>query len=99
MPKVRKAELTFFYATCHLILFYISTKYHQNILKGIQVINFKNKTKGDNSKRKKAIIVTLVCDVLSGPVLHFYQVSSKCSEGYSTYRAQSIIIVKYNKGR
>ena len=29
MPKVRKTELLFFYLTRHLILFYISTKYHQ----------------------------------------------------------------------
>ena len=36
-PKVRKPELSFLYATCHLVLFYISTKYHQNILKGICV--------------------------------------------------------------
>ena len=26
MPKVRKAELSFLYATCRLVLFYISTK-------------------------------------------------------------------------
>ena len=36
-PKVRKAELSFLYMTHHLVLFYISTKYHQNIPKGIQV--------------------------------------------------------------
>ena len=30
MPKVRKAELSFLYETRRLILFYISTKYHQN---------------------------------------------------------------------
>ena len=30
-PKVRKAELSFLYATCRLVLFYISTKYHQTI--------------------------------------------------------------------
>ena len=37
MPKVRKAELSFLYATCRLVLFYISAKYHQNIPKGIQI--------------------------------------------------------------
>ena len=37
MAKVRKAELSFLYGTRHLILFYISTKYHQNIPKGIRV--------------------------------------------------------------
>ena len=35
MPKVRKAELSFLYATCRLVLFYIATKYHHP--KGIQV--------------------------------------------------------------
>ena len=34
-----------------------------------------NKTKGDNSKSKKARDVILVHDMSSGPVLHFYQVS------------------------
>ena len=37
MTKVRKPELSFLYATPYLIVFYISTKYHQNILKGIPV--------------------------------------------------------------
>ena len=32
-PKVRKAELSFLYATCCLV--YISTKYHKNIPKGL----------------------------------------------------------------
>ena len=36
-PKVRKAELSFLYATCCLVLFYISAKFHQNIPKGIRV--------------------------------------------------------------
>ena len=36
-PKVRKAGLSFLYAIRRLVLFYISTKYHQNIPKGIQV--------------------------------------------------------------
>ena len=80
MPKVRKAELTFLYATHSLILFHISTKYHQNIprlfgLQSGQEINFKNKTKGDNSKSMKARVVILVRDTSSLPVLHFYQVS------------------------
>ena len=36
-PKVRNAGLSFFNMTRCLVLFYISTKYHQNIPKGIQV--------------------------------------------------------------
>ena len=35
--KVRKPELSFLNVTHHLVLIYISTKYHQNIPKGIQV--------------------------------------------------------------
>ena len=35
--KVRKAKLSFLYATRRLVLFYISTKYHHDIPKDIQV--------------------------------------------------------------
>ena len=41
--KVRKTELSFLYKTLHLILFYISTKYHQTISKGIQVIEHRRR--------------------------------------------------------
>ena len=34
-PKVIKPELSFLFATRHLILFYSSTKYHQNIPKDV----------------------------------------------------------------
>ena len=47
--------------------------------------SFSNKTKGDNSKSKKARVVKLVCDMSTLPDLHFYQVSSKYSKGYSSY--------------
>ena len=96
-----------------LVLFYISTKYHKNIPKGLcltkgPVLHFcqvpskyskeyssyradeksiSNKTKGDNSKSKKAILVR---DMSSGPVLHFYQVSEKYSKGSLTYRVDTI---------
>ena len=48
--------------------------------------SFSNKTKGDNSKSKKARVVNLVCDTSSHPDLYFYQVSSKYSKRYSSYR-------------
>ena len=91
MPKVRKAELSFLYSTHRLVLFYISTKSHQNISKGIQVTEqtqnlFQTKQRV-NSKSKKARVVILVRDILSRPVLHFYLVPSKYSKGYSSYRA------------
>ena len=44
-------------------------------------------TKRDNVKSKKGRVVILVCDMSSCPVLHFYQVPSKYSKGYSSYRA------------
>ena len=37
IPKVSKPELSFLYVTRRLVLFYNSSKYHQNIPKGIQV--------------------------------------------------------------
>ena len=78
-PKVKKPELSILYPTHLLVLFYISTKYHQNIPKGIRV---KERTqnhiltrKGGNTKSKKAKVVFLVRDMSSCPVLHLYQVS------------------------
>ena len=90
MPKVRKAELLFLYPTSSHPVLHL-TKYHQNILKGIVSYRadtkpISNKTKGDNSKSKKATVVILVHDTSSCPVLHFYQVSPKYSKGYSSYR-------------
>ena len=49
--------------------------------------SFSNKTKGNNSKSKQGRVVILGGDMSSGPFLHFYQVSSKYSKGYSCYRA------------
>ena len=34
-PKVKKPDLSFLYVTCGLVLFYICTKYHKNIPKGL----------------------------------------------------------------
>ena len=95
MPKVRKAELSFLYTTHCLILFYISTFFYYVLSKPSKrylryradTKSIANKTKGNNSKSKEAKVVILVCDTLPSPVLHFYHVSSKYSEGYSSYRA------------
>ena len=43
---------------------------------------------GDNSKSKKARVVILVRDTSSHPIVYFYQVSSKDSKGYSSYRVE-----------
>ena len=92
MPKVRKAELSLLYATRRLVLFYISAMYHQNIPKSIQVTErtrnlFQIKQRVITPKVRKSRVVNLVCDTSSRPDLHFYQVSSKYSKGYSSYKA------------
>ena len=84
-------ELSFLYATLRLVLFTISTKYHKKYSKGGHEINrlsLPNITKGDNAKSKKGKVVFLVRDTPSCPVLHFCQVPSKYSKGYSSYRAK-----------
>ena len=55
----------------------------------INGLSLSNITKGVNAKSKKGRVVTLVSDPSSGPVLHFCQVPSKYSEGYSSYRADT----------
>ena len=104
-PKVKELGLSFLYASPCLVLFHISTKYHKNIPNGIQftewtgnqyIVNVKY-NKGDNTKSKKgrvvilvqARVVILICMTLSCPVLHFYQVPSKYSEGYSSHRVDT----------
>ena len=93
--------LSLLYATCHLVLFYISTKYLKNIPKGLWLINglsLSYITKGDNAKSKKGRVVILVPDMSSGPVVHFYQVQSKYSKGYSSNRADTKYFSNKTKG-
>ena len=45
--------------------------------------------RGNYSKSKKAEVVILVCDMSSGPVLHYYQVSLKYPKECSTYIADA----------
>ena len=61
-------------------------------------LSISNKTKGNNSKSKQARFVILVRDTSSRPVLHFYQVPSKYSEGYLSYRANRLSISNKTKG-
>ena len=44
-------------------------------------------TKGDNSKSRDGRVVILVRNMSSCPILQFYKVPLKYSEGYSSYRA------------
>ena len=61
-------------------------------------LSLSNITKGDNAKSKKGRVVILVCGTLFGPVLHFCQVPSKYSKGYSSYRADKKSISNKTKG-
>ena len=51
----------------------------------------------DNAKSHKARVVILVRDTPSGPVLQFYQVPSKYSKGYLSYRADPKSILNKTK--
>ena len=57
-----------------------------------------NITKGDNSKSKEGSVVILVRNTSSYPILQFYKVTSKYSEGYSSYRADEKSISNKTKG-
>ena len=57
-----------------------------------------NITKGDNSKSKVGRVVILVRNTSSCPVLQFYKVPSKYSEGYPSYRADEKSISNKTKG-
>ena len=104
--KVRKAEVLFLYAIHRLVLFYISTKYHKNIPKGLwlteqtrnQWIITVKYNKENNTKSKKDRVVILVRDTSSYPVLHFCQVPLKYSKGYSSYRANTKSFSNKTKG-
>ena len=56
-----------------------------------QTRNLFQTKQGDHSKSKNARVVILVRNTSSGPILHFYQVSSKYSKGSLTYRADTIL--------
>ena len=84
-------------ATHCLVLFYISTEYHQNIPKSFRVTertqnlfqirkSFLEKTYVPTNP---AIVVILVRNTSSRPILHLYQISSKYTKGYSCYRAET----------
>ena len=55
----------------------------------INGLSLSNITKGDNSKNKKGRVVILVRDTSSYCLLHFYQVPSKYSKGYWSYRVDT----------
>ena len=64
-------------SSCPILQFYkVPSKYSEGYSSyRADEKSISNKTKGDNSKSKKAGVVILVRNILSGLVLHFYQVS------------------------
>ena len=60
----------------------------------INASSFSNITNGDNTKSKKGRVVILERNTPSHPILHFYQIPSKYSEGYSSLRANTKSILK-----
>ena len=73
-------------------------KIFQRVLQSGHEINglsLSNITKGDNAKNKEGRVVILVCDMSSGPGLHFCQVTSKYSEGIRvTERTRNLFQIK-----
>ena len=72
-------EFLFFFYAHGLMMVYISTKFHENILGGIKVIQnhgFHQKfSKGHNSVRNVGGVTVLLLCTLSDDGLYLYQVS------------------------
>ena len=106
MQKIRKAKLSFLsrhviWSCCTFLPSIIKIFQRVFDLKSRHEINrlsLSNITKGDNANSKKGRVFILVRDMLSGPVLHFCQVPSKYSKGYSRYRADTKSFSNKTKG-
>ena len=106
-PKVSKAELSFLYATRRLVLFCISTKDHQHILKGILVTTrtqnlFQTKQREITSEVRKSELSFLnatQCLVLFYIFTTYHKNTPKGIPFTERTRNQCKITVKYNKGR
>ena len=47
--------------------------------------------RGGNYIKKKVRVVSLACDIPTGPPLHFYRTLSKYVLGYQSYRVHKIL--------
>ena len=83
-------------SSCPILQFYkVPSKYSEGYSScRADEKSMSNKTKGDNSKSKKAKAVIHVRDTSSGPVLHFYQVSPKIFQRVFDLQYQWIICQK-----
>ena len=105
----RMVELSFLYATCRLVLLYISTQYHQNIPKGLwltewtrnQWINTVRQREITPKERKAELsLLYITCRLV------LFYISTKYHKNIpqglwltEQIRNQWIITVKYNKAR
>ena len=87
-PKVRKPELSFLYPTCHLALFYISTKYHQ-ILRRVFVLQSGPKIKFKQEGEVRKLELPFLYPKRRSSYSTFLQNTIKYSKGYSSYRADT----------
>ena len=75
-----------------LHFYQVSSKYHERYSSyRVDMKSNSNTRRGDNSKSKKTRVVILVRNMSFHPVLHFYQVSSKYSKGFSCYTIRNQI--------
>ena len=83
-----KWELSLLYATCLLVLLFLPTKYYQIISNSMGVMACRRfLLQGDNYIRKIMRVVSLACEVPTGPPLHSYQTLPKYVLGYQSYGA------------
>ena len=98
-----RQEEQFLWSARHLIILYMSIKFHENILNGFQVIqgtqNYHCRiSKGNNSKNVLTRVTVLVLCTLSDDALYFYEVSLKCLERFLSYRADTKLQLSNFKG-
>ena len=96
-------ELSFLYAIHRHDLFYITVKYHDFISKrfssyGADTKLHLKRSRGNNSESMKVRVVILVRDTSSWPVLHNCEISWLYSKGYSSYRADTNMHKKQQRG-
>ena len=85
--KMYRQELQFLWSAHHLIILYMSMKFHENILNGFQVIegtqNFHCRISiGNNSKNVLTIVTVLVLCTSSNDVSYFYEVHQNVLNGF-----------------
>ena len=89
-----RQELLLLCSAHHVMILYISIKFHENILNGFQVIEGTQNyhcqiSKGNNSKKVLTRVTVLELCKFSHDALYFYEVSLKRLKRFSSYRADT----------